>query len=150
MLGDTGPIWCTGQCMTPLYHPQMMTDVEQSVKWEVAEETEVPREKLLLRPFVHHINSTWPDSGLNLGHSGGKMANRWTQEHYSIIYTWSYKTNSVAFSPQVNYTDWATATCQRNLVPTCADRGVSHGQCGRSPMVVNLSFLDRSCYFSFM
>jgi hypothetical protein len=29
----------------------------------------------------------------------------------------------VAFSPQMNYTDWATATCQRNLVPTFVDRG---------------------------
>jgi hypothetical protein len=29
------------------------------------------------------------------------------------------------------------------------DRGVSRGQCSRSPTVVNLSFLDRSRYFSF-
>jgi hypothetical protein len=58
------------------------------------------------------------------------------------------KTNSVALSPQANYTDWATATCWQNLVPTFADRGVSC-QCGGSPMVVNLSFLDRSRYFSF-
>jgi hypothetical protein len=43
------------------------------------------------------------------------------------------QTNSVALSPQANYTDWAAATCQRNLVPT----------------VVNLSFIDRSRYFSF-
>jgi hypothetical protein len=57
--------------------------------------------------------------------------------------------NSVAFSPQVNYTDWATATCWRNLVPTFADRGMSRGQRGGSPTVVNLSFLDRNCYFSF-
>jgi hypothetical protein len=34
------------------------------------------------------------------------------------------KTNSMAFSAQANYTDWATATCWRNLVPTFADRGV--------------------------
>jgi hypothetical protein len=53
------------------------------------------------------------------------------------------KTNSVAFSPQANYTDWATATCRRNLVPTFMDRGVSHGQRGGSPTIVNLSFLDR-------
>jgi uncharacterized membrane protein len=59
------------------------------------------------------------------------------------------QTNSVAFSPQANYTDWATATCRRNLVPTFVDRGVSRGQCGESPTVVNLSFLDRSRYFSF-
>jgi hypothetical protein len=40
------------------------------------------------------------------------------------------KTNSAAFSQQANYTDWATATCQWNLVPTFADRGVSSGQRG--------------------
>jgi hypothetical protein len=54
------------------------------------------------------------------------------------------RTNSVALSPQANYTDWATATCRRNLVPTFVDRGVSRGQRGGSPTVVNLSFLDRS------
>jgi hypothetical protein len=59
------------------------------------------------------------------------------------------KTNSVALSPRANYTDWSTATCQRNLVSTFVDRGVSHGQRGGSPTVVNLSFLDRSRYFSF-
>jgi hypothetical protein len=36
----------------------------------------------------------------------------------------------VAFSPQANYTDWATDTCRPNLVPAFADRGVSRG---RSP-----------------
>jgi hypothetical protein len=55
----------------------------------------------------------------------------------------------MAFSLQANYTDWATATCRRNLVPTIVDRGVSRGQCGGTPTVVNLSFLDRSHYFSF-
>jgi hypothetical protein len=35
------------------------------------------------------------------------------------------------------------------LVPTFVDRRVSHGQRGGSPTVVNLSFLDRSRYFSF-
>jgi hypothetical protein len=58
------------------------------------------------------------------------------------------KTNCVALSSQANDTDWATATCRRNLVPTFVDRGVSHGQCGGSITVVNLSFLDRSHYFS--
>jgi hypothetical protein len=37
----------------------------------------------------------------------------------------------VAFSPQANDTDWATATCWQNLVPTFVDRGVSHGQHSR-------------------
>jgi hypothetical protein len=58
-------------------------------------------------------------------------------------------TNSVAFSPQANYTNWATVTCRRNLVPTFVDRGVSRGQRGGSPTVVNLSFIYRSRYFSF-
>jgi hypothetical protein len=57
------------------------------------------------------------------------------------------KQNSVVFSPRANYTDWATATCRRNLVPTFVDRGVSRGQRRGSPAVVNLSFLDRSRYF---
>jgi hypothetical protein len=59
------------------------------------------------------------------------------------------QTNSVVFSPQVNYTDWATATFRRNLVPTFAESGVSRGQRGGSLTVVNLSFLDRSRYFPF-
>jgi hypothetical protein len=59
------------------------------------------------------------------------------------------KKNSVAFSPQANYTDWATAICWRNLVLTLEDRGVSRGHRGGSPAVVNLSFPDRIRYFSF-
>jgi hypothetical protein len=55
----------------------------------------------------------------------------------------------MAFSPQANYTNWLTAICRRILVPPFVDRGVSRGQRGRSPSVVNLSFLDRSRYFSF-
>jgi hypothetical protein len=68
---------------------------------------------------------------------------------WSIMRRLVLYTNSVAISPQANYTDWATATCQRNLVPTFADRGVSRGQRGGSPTVVNLSFLDRNLHFSF-
>jgi hypothetical protein len=56
---------------------------------------------------------------------------------------------SVAFSPQVNCTDWVTATGQQILVPAFADRGVSRGHHGGTPMAANLSFLDWSCYFSF-
>jgi hypothetical protein len=56
------------------------------------------------------------------------------------------KTNSVALSPRTNYTDWATDTCRWKLVPTFADRGVSRGQRGGSPTVVNLSFLDRCAH----
>jgi hypothetical protein len=47
-------------------------------------------------------------------------------------------TNSVAFRPRANYTDWSTATCWRNLVSTFVDRGVSRGQRCGSPTVVNL------------
>jgi hypothetical protein len=55
------------------------------------------------------------------------------------------QTNSVALSPRANYTDWATATCRRNLVSTFVERGGSAGQRGGSPPppVVNLSFRDR-------
>jgi hypothetical protein len=59
------------------------------------------------------------------------------------------KTNPVALSPRTNSIDWATATCRRNLVLSSVDRGVSRGKRGGSPTVVNLSFLDRSRYFSF-
>jgi hypothetical protein len=51
--------------------------------------------------------------------------------------------NSVALSPLANYTDWSTATCRRNLVPTFADRGASRGQRGGSPTVVNLTILSQ-------
>jgi hypothetical protein len=52
-------------------------------------------------------------------------------------------------SPQEKYTDSATATCLRHLVPTFVARGLSRGQLGGSLTVVNLSFLDRSRYFFF-
>jgi hypothetical protein len=48
------------------------------------------------------------------------------------------KRNSVAFSPQGNYTDWATATGRRILMPTFTDRGLSRGQRGGTLMTVNL------------
>jgi hypothetical protein len=72
-----------------------------------------------------------------------------TYHHSASALTRTNKTNSVALSPRANYTDWETATCQRNLVPTSVDRRVSRGQRSGSPTVVNLSFLDRSCYYSF-
>jgi hypothetical protein len=68
---------------------------------------------------------------------------------YTSDQVWIKKTNSLAFSPQANYTAWATATCWWNLVPIFADSGVSRGQRGRSPTVVTFSFLDQSRYFSF-
>jgi hypothetical protein len=57
--------------------------------------------------------------------------------------------NSVALSPQANYTARSIATCRRSLVPTLADRGMSRGQSGGSPTDVNLSFLDKAATFSF-
>jgi hypothetical protein len=65
------------------------------------------------------------------------------------MYDKNNKTNFVALSPQANYIDRPPTTCRRNLVPSCVDRGVSFGQGDGSPTVVNLSFLNRSCYFSF-
>jgi hypothetical protein len=65
------------------------------------------------------------------------------------FFSYTSKTNSVALSPQVNYTDWATATCWRNIVPTFVDIGVSRGQRVGSTTVVNFSVLERSHYFSF-
>jgi hypothetical protein len=52
------------------------------------------------------------------------------------------KKNSVALSPQVNYTDLAAATCRRNLVPTFVDRRVSRGQRGGSPTVTSAITLE--------
>jgi hypothetical protein len=58
-----------------------------------------------------------------------------------------YFDHSVAFRPQANYTDWATATGRLILVITFANKGVSHGECGRIPTAVILSFLGRSRSF---
>jgi hypothetical protein len=71
-----------------------------------------------------------------------KSSTLWRMNHYMR----GKKTHSVAFSSQANYTDWLTVTCRRNLMPTFVDRGVSRGQHGGSPAVVNLSFLDRTLY----
>jgi hypothetical protein len=58
--------------------------------------------------------------------------------------TYIISRDSVAFSLQANFTDWATAACCQNLVPIFADRRVTRGQRGGSPTIVNLRFLDRS------
>jgi hypothetical protein len=60
----------------------------------------------------------------------------------------SYKTNSVAFSPQVNYTDRATAACRRSWCQLFADRGC----CVVSTTDLYdciLGFLDQSRYYFF-
>jgi hypothetical protein len=46
--------------------------------------------------------------------------------------------NSVAFSPQANYTYWSIFAGLRILVPTFVDKGVSRGKRGGTPMAVNL------------
>jgi hypothetical protein len=57
--------------------------------------------------------------------------------------------NSVALSPQANYTDSSISTCWRNLMPTFAVRGMSRGQRGGTPTGIILSFLDGRRYFPF-
>jgi hypothetical protein len=69
---------------------------------------------------------------------------------FRIWRTWSStKTNSVFFSPQPNYTDWSTVAGSPILVPTFVDRGMSRGQSSGTLKAVNVSFLDRSRYYSF-
>jgi hypothetical protein len=80
-------------------------------------------------------------SGSQLPHRT-HAAGRWRRKqahHWKWLRTLE-GTNSVALSPQANYTDWTTATCQRNLVTTFVDRGVSRGQCGGSPRSLILVF----------
>jgi hypothetical protein len=84
----------------------------------------------------------------SISHEVQYLKQKW-ELHSKCNFSKLRKTNSAALSPRANYTDWATATCRRNLVPTFADRGVSRGRGGGSPSVVNLSFLDRSRYFTF-
>jgi hypothetical protein len=74
---------------------------------------------------------------------GGLLPQIGSNEYVAI------NTNSVALSPRANYTDRAAATCRPIIVTTFVDRGVSRGQRGGTPTVVNFSFLDRSRYFSF-
>jgi hypothetical protein len=52
-----------------------------------------------------------------------------------LVYKQTNK-NSLALTPQANYTDRVIATCQQNLVPTFVDIAVSRGQHGGSPTVV--------------
>jgi hypothetical protein len=67
----------------------------------------------------------------------------------NVIHRWHYSLDSVDYSPQVNYTDWANANGRRILVPTFVDRRLSRGQRGGKPTAVNVSFIDWSYYFFF-
>jgi hypothetical protein len=62
-------------------------------------------------------------------------------------HTTDKKTNSVAFSPQANYTDRATAACRRSFCELLRIEGVAWSA-QRIPTDVNYGFLDRSRYFS--
>jgi hypothetical protein len=57
------------------------------------------------------------------------------------------KTNSVTFSPQVNYTDRATAACRRSWCQLLRIEGVAWSA-QQIPTAVNLCILERSRYFS--
>jgi hypothetical protein len=57
------------------------------------------------------------------------------------------KLNSVACSPQANYTDRAAAACQRSEGQFLRIEGVAWSA-QRIPAAVNLSFQNRSRYFS--
>jgi hypothetical protein len=87
----------------------------------------------------------WP-----LDHRGGCEVQKHVEyDNFTFVLNKTKQRNYMALSPQANYTDWAIATCRRNLVPTFVEREESRGQRGGSPTVVNLSFLDRSRYISF-
>jgi hypothetical protein len=62
---------------------------------------------------------------------------RWEIQLHSTL-------NSVAFSPQENYTDCVTTTVRQILVLNFADRGVSRCQRGGCPTAVYLCFLGHS------
>jgi hypothetical protein len=57
------------------------------------------------------------------------------------------QTNSVAFSPQANYTDRETTSCRRSKCKVLLIDGVAWSA-QRIPTAVNLGFLVQSCYFS--
>jgi hypothetical protein len=87
-----------------------------------------------------HVHTRRPVTG-NMKYSGANIWRwivtccriRWIVTGYRLkeseigvrILIGSRKKNSVAFSPQANYTDRETANYSRNLVPTSADRAVS-------------------------
>jgi hypothetical protein len=113
--------------------------------WRLFEEPLSTSVVMILETQVDLHKFLEKDVDLQAKHVYESGCNFWIQ----ISTNMKKQTNSVALSPRANYTDWTTAISRWNLVPTFVDRGVSCGQRGGSPTVVNLSFLDQSRQFSF-
>jgi hypothetical protein len=130
----------------------MVMILEQLVEWLSGKGNRItwrkPGPGLLCPPHIPHDLTR---SRTHAAAVGNLRLTAWAMARTCRLVSWrkfcvstlTKQTNSVALSPRVNYTDWSTATCRRNLVSTIVDRGVSRGQRGGSPTVVNLSFLDR-------
>jgi hypothetical protein len=122
-------------------HP--LVNCTQSAHWQNLEITH--NRKITLHILTsHNIDTTQPRS--TIACMLLRINNNYSMELSPSWEAIKKQTNSVALRPEANYTDWATATCRRNLVPTFVDRRVSRGQRGGSPTVVNLRFVDRSRY----
>jgi hypothetical protein len=70
-----------------------------------------------------------------------------TYQHCRQWFVITLRLNSVAFSPQANYTDRATAACRWSLCQLLRIEGVAWSA-QRIPTAVNIGFLDRNHYFS--
>jgi hypothetical protein len=82
-----------------------------------------------MKKFHCEIEAVWLNmKSHRLLHNGKLTTHPQSGTHVFQQRTQTNKINSVALSPQGNYTDWGTATYQINLVPNFADRGVSGGQ----------------------
>jgi hypothetical protein len=95
------------------------------------------------------VTAVWPPHITTKQLDAEQKTNAQTKRDMGLRNEQTNKFRGPVLSPRANYTDWATATCRRNLVSTFVDREMSRGQRGGSPTVVKLSFLDRSRYFSF-
>jgi hypothetical protein len=103
----------------------------------------------------HEIKLSWLKPIVHLWVSSGSIISLWrlfitarATKHDKDTDEKTNKTKSVAFSPQVNYTDWRPPLVGNFSANFCGlGGGGSRGQRGGTPTVVNLSFLDRSLYF---
>jgi hypothetical protein len=83
--------------------------------------------EILIQKFKFQSFFSFHNLGMaNFSAKSGCIHNLFAQtKHWPYICIKHIKqTKSMALSPQANYTDWATATCWRNLVSTFVDRGV--------------------------